>query len=69
MFLARVDVLNRFKSNSFPIMSDTAPYATPRKTTVSDDSFINEIINDEKDINSETFNEYFGHQNLFWQKI
>ena len=57
-------------------MSDTAPYATPRKTTVSDDSFINEIINDEKDINSETFNEYFGyqnpffgHQNLFWQKI
>ena len=46
-------------------MSDTAPYATPRKTTVSDDSFINEIINDEKDINSQTFNEYFGYQNLF----
>ena len=46
-------------------MSDTAPYATPRKITVSDDSLISEIINDEKDINSQTFNEYFGYQNLF----
>ena len=27
------------------------------------DSFINEIINDEKGINNEILNEYFGYQN------
>ena len=44
-------------------MSDTTPYVTPRKRIINEDYFINEIINDEKDINSEIFDEYFGYQN------
>ena len=28
----REDILTSFKSNLFPIMSDTTPYATPRET-------------------------------------
>ena len=60
---AREDVLNSFKSNLFPIMYGTAPYATTRETSVNEDSFINEIINNEKSISSEIFNEYFGYQN------
>ena len=61
---AREDVLNSFKSNLFPIISDKTSYVTPRKTTINKDSFINEIINDQKGIKSEIFNEYFGYQNL-----
>ena len=60
---AREDVLNSFKSSLFPIMSDTTPYATPRETSINEDYFINEIINDEKSISSEIFNEYFRYQN------
>lgn len=52
----REDVFNGFKSNLFPTISDTKPYATRRKTTISEDSFINEVTNDEKAINSEIFN-------------
>ena len=37
-------------------MTDTTPYATRRKTTISEDSFINEVTIDEKAINSEIFN-------------
>ena len=60
---AREDVLNSFKSSLFPIMSHTTPYATPRETSINEDYFINEIINDEKSISSEIFNEYFRYQN------
>ena len=63
MLKAREDVLNSFKSNLFPIISDTTSYATPRETSVNEDYFINEIINDEKGISCEIFNEYFGYQN------
>ena len=56
------DVLYRFKSNLFPIMSDTTLYATSRETPVDEDSFIDEIRNDEKNINSEIFDEYFRYQ-------
>ena len=45
---AREDVLVSFKSNLFPIMLDTTSYTTPRKRAVNEDSFINEIVNDEK---------------------
>ena len=44
-------------------MSDTTPYATPRETSINEKSFINEIINDEKVISSEIFNEHFAYQN------
>ena len=44
-------------------MSDKIPYSTPRETSINEDSFINEVINDEKDINNKIFNEYFGYQN------
>ena len=60
---AREDVLNSFKSNLFPVMSDTTPYATPRETSINEDSFINEIINIEKGISSEIFNECFQYRN------
>ena len=40
----REDVLNSFKSNIFPIMSDT----TPRETSINEDFFVNEIKNDKK---------------------
>ena len=40
----RGDVLNSFKSNIFPIMSDT----TPRETSINEDFFVNEIKNDKK---------------------
>ena len=43
---AKEDVFNSFKSNLFPKMSDTTPYATPRETSINEDSFINEIKND-----------------------
>ena len=36
------------KSNLFPIMSDTTPYVTPRETSINEDSFINEILNDKQ---------------------
>ena len=52
----REDVFNGFKSNLFPTISDTTPYATRRKTTISEDSFINEVTIDEKAVNSEIFN-------------
>ena len=45
---AREDVLDSFKSNKFPIISDTTPYATPSDTSIDEDFFINEIINDEE---------------------
>ena len=63
MLKAKEDALNSFKSNLFPIMSNTTPYVTPRKRIINEDYFINEIINDEKDINSEISDEYFGFQN------
>ena len=44
-------------------MSDTKPYATPRKTSTNEDSFINEIINVEKGISNNILNEYFRYQN------
>ena len=34
---AREDVLDSFKSNKFPIISDTAPYATPTDTSINED--------------------------------
>ena len=58
---AREDVLDSFKSNLFSTMSDATPSVTPRKTTINEDPFINEIINDEKSINSEIFNGNFGY--------
>ena len=64
MLKAREGVLNSFKSNLFPINCHTAPYLTPRETSINEDSFINEIIIDEKGISSEIFSEYFGYQNL-----
>ena len=45
-------------------MSDATSYAQPRKTSINEDSSINEIINDTKGINSEIFNKHFGYQNL-----
>ena len=47
----------------FPIMSDTKAYAAPGEKSINEDSFIGEIINQEKVISSEIFNEYFGYQN------
>ena len=44
-------------------MSDTTPHTTPRERPVNEDSFVNEIINYEKGISSERFNEYFRCQN------
>ena len=44
-------------------MSDTAPYKTPTETSINGNFFMNEIKDDEKNINSELFNEYFGYQN------
>ena len=58
---AREDVLDSFKSNLFSIMSDATPSVTPKKTTINEDPFINEIINDEKSINNEIFNGNFGY--------
>ena len=58
---AREDVLDSFKSNLFSIMSDATPSVTPKKTTINEDPFINEITNDEKSINSEIFNGNFGY--------
>ena len=58
---AREDVLDSFKSNLFSIMSDATPSVTPKKTTINEDPFISEIINDEKSINSEIFNGNFGY--------
>lgn len=52
----REDAFNGFKSNLLPIISDTTPCATRRKTTISEDSFINEVTIDEKAVNSEIFN-------------
>ena len=34
-------------------MSDITTYETPTKTTINEDSFLNEIINDGKAINSD----------------
>ena len=45
-------------------MCHTAPYLIPRETSINEDSFINEIIINEKGISSEIFSEYFGYQNL-----
>ena len=47
----------------FPIMSDTKAYAAPGEKSINEDSFIGEIINQEKGISIEIFNEYFGYQN------
>ena len=58
---AREDVLDSFKSNLFSIMSDATPSVTPKKATINEDPFINEIINDEKSINNEIFNGNFGY--------
>ena len=58
---AREDVLVSFKSNLFSIMSDATPSVIPKKTTINEDPFINEIINDEKSINNEIFNGNFGY--------
>ena len=52
-------------------MSDTAPYTAPDTTSrhsrswtsKSNENFIEEIKNDEKNINSEKFKKYFGYQN------
>ena len=52
-------MFNRFKSYLFPIMSDTTPYVTPREISINEDSFINEIKNMKKSINSEIFDEDF----------
>ena len=41
-------------------MSDTT-CSTPRETSVNQDSFINEIMNNENRINKEIFNEYFRY--------
>ena len=54
---AREDLLNSFKSNLFPIMSDTTADSTPGESSINEDSFINKIVNDEKVINNEIFNE------------
>ena len=40
---AREDILNSFKNNLFSIMSDTTPYATPRDTSINEDSFVNDV--------------------------
>ena len=40
-------------------MSDTTPYVTPREISINEDSFINEIKNMKKSINSEIFDEDF----------
>ena len=56
-------MFNRFKSYLFPIMSDTTPYVTPREISINEDSFINEIKNMKKSINSEIFDEDFWCQN------
>ena len=47
----------------FPIMSDTKAYAAPGEKSINEDSFIGEIINQEKGLSIEIFNEYFGYQN------
>ena len=44
-------------------MYGTESYATTRETSINEDSFTNEIINNEKSISSEIFNEHFGYQN------
>ena len=44
-------------------MSDKTPYSTPRETSINEDSFINEMINDQNGINNEIFNEYFRYRN------
>ena len=41
----------------FPIFFNTTLYATPTETSINEDSFSNEIINSEKGISSEIFNE------------
>ena len=48
-------------------MSDTTPYKTPTETSINGNFFMNEIKDDEKNINSELFNEYFGYQNPSFQ--
>ena len=45
---AKEDVLNSFKRNLFPVVSDTTLYSTPRETSINEDSILNEILNDEK---------------------
>ena len=64
---ARKDVLNCFESNIFPIkkMPDTTPRHTWSKTPRLNEHFINDIKNNERNINSEVFNEYFRYQNAF----
>ena len=50
---------------------DTTPYTTPDTTprhtrseiSILNEYFVNKIKNDEKNINTEVFNEYFGYQN------
>ena len=37
-------------------MSDATTYSIPIETSINEDSFISEIINDEKGINNEIFN-------------
>ena len=44
-------------------MSKTILYSTPREKLANEDSFINEIMNDEKIINNEILSEYFRYQN------
>ena len=44
-------------------MSDKTPYSTPRETSINEDSFINEMMNDQNGINNEIFNEYFRYRN------
>ena len=67
-------VLNVSKSNLFPIkiLSDATPCVTTditqtrSKAARLNENFIDETRNNEKDINSDTFNEYFGYQNLYF---
>ena len=42
---AREAILNSFKNNLFPLMSDTTPYATPRDTSINEDYFVNDVGN------------------------
>ena len=42
---------------------DTTPRHTRSETSILNEYFVNKIKNDEKNINTEVFNEYFGYQN------
>ena len=62
-FFKNVNILLKLLILLFPIMSDTKAYAAPGEKSINEDSFIGEIISQEKVISSEIFNEYFGYQN------